>query len=299
MKFKVAGHIFQIRGIGDCMSVLERYGVSYGPFVYDGHGQADEELLFDMELSCDAVEWEGAEKVYSNDRDVEAGHIRTVVYRGAKGHYFEFSNPQGSQVNARLAVSDDFRSARLSLHGNDIDQWAVFNTAVNFCYLLSSAERQTLLVHASCVSYRGKAYLFLGKSGTGKSTHSRMWLNSLEGAELMNDDHPVIRISSNGTPVAYGSPWSGKTRCYKNVEAPVGGVVRISRASYNKARRLSVIESYGSLITSCSGMTWEKKLADGRDRSIQGLIRSVPCWVMECLPDEDAAIVCSKAVVEG
>ena len=75
--------------------------------------------------------------------------------------------------------------------------------------------------------------------------------------------------------------------------------MRISRASYNKARRLSVIESYGSLITSCSGMTWENKLADGRDRSIQGLIRSVPCWVMECLPDEDAAIVCSKAVVEG
>lgn len=298
MKFKVAGHIFRIRGIGSCRSVFERYEASYGPFVFDSNGHTGEGLLFDLELTCDAVEWEAAEKVYSNDRDVEAGNIRIVVYRGAKGHFFEFSNPQGPQVNARLAVSDDLTQARLSLHGSDTDQWAVFNTAVNFCYLLSSAEHQTLLVHASCVSYRGKAYLFLGKSGTGKSTHSRMWLNSLEGAELMNDDHPVIRISSNGTPVAYGSPWSGKTRCYKNVEAPVGGVVRISRAPFNRARRLSVIESYGSLVAGCSGMTWEKNLADGRDRSIQGVIKSVPCWIMECLPNEDAALVCAKTVVE-
>lgn len=298
MKFKVAGHIFKIRGIENYRSVLDRYGVSYGPFVFMDYGLSNENLLFNLELICNAVVCEKAEKIYSNDKDVEAGNIKTVVYRNADGHYFEFSNPQGYQVNARLAVSSDFRSAKLSLHGNDTEQWAVFNTAVNFCYLLSSAEHQTLLVHASCVSYKGKAYLFLGKSGTGKSTHSRMWLKALDMAELMNDDHPVIRINNNGIPVAYGSPWSGKTSCYKNVEAPVGGVVRISRALYNKARRLSIIESYGSLIVSCSGMTWEKKLADGRDRSIQCVIKSVSCWIMECLPNEDAALVCSKTIVE-
>ena len=106
----------------------------------------------------------------------------------------------------------------------------------------------------------------------------------------------MIRVDKMGRVIAYGSPWSGKTHCYKNIQAPVGGIVRITRAPYNKARRLSMIESYASLMTSFSGMTWEKDLADGRDRTIQSIIASVPCWVMECQPDEEAAIVCSNAV---
>ena len=82
------------------------------------------------------------------------------------------------------------------------------------------------------------------------------------------------------------------------MQAPIGGIIRISRAPYNKARRLSIIESYASLMTSFSGMTWEKELADGRDKTIQGIISKVPCWVMECLPDEDAARVCAATVME-
>lgn len=139
--------------------------------------------------------------------------------------------------------------------------------------------------------------MFLGKSGTGKSTHSRMWMAALDKVSLINDDHPIVRICDDGTVMAYGSPWSGKTRCYKNESAPVGGIVRISRAPYNKARKLSVIESYASIMTSCSGMTWEREMADARDSTMQGVISKVPCWVMECLPDNDAALVCSAAVV--
>ena len=111
----------------------------------------------------------------------------------------------------------------------------------------------------------------------------------------MNDDHPVLRVE-DGTVTAYGSPWSGKTPCYKNISAPLGGIVRISRAPYNKARRLAPIQAYASLMTSCSGMTWDKDLADGRDRTLQGIVSGTPCWVMECLPDEDAAKVCMEAV---
>ena len=201
-------------------------------------------------------------------------------------------------INGRLSISKDYKRARFTLSGTQGHQWYTFNSGMNICFLLATAGMDTIFIHASCVSYQGKAYLFLGKSGTGKSTHSRMWLNALEGVELMNDDHPIIRIGTDGQPVAFGSPWSGKTKCYKNVEAPIGGIIRIIRAPYNKARRLSVIESYASLISSCSGITWEKDLADGKDHSIQGIIAKVPCWVMECLPDNEAAVVCSQSVTQ-
>lgn len=291
--YKVAEHYFEIRMDADSF-IWEKMEGCYGPFMAMS---SSDDLLFDLTISDDVCN-AGAELVYSNKDSVEPGFLMLNVYKGERGHFFEFTQPGSAVINGRLWLSLDYRHARMSLDGTHIARWLTFNTGVNFCFLLTSATRNTVLTHASCVTYKEKAYLFLGKSGTGKSTHSRMWLSALEGVVLMNDDHPVIRIDEAGQAIAYGSPWSGKTPCYKNIQAPVGGIIRISRAPYNKARRLSVIESYASLMTSFSGMTWERDLADGRDRTIQGIIRSVPCWVMECLPDEEAAVVCSKSVTE-
>lgn len=293
--YKVANHLFDLRM--DVQSrIWERMEECYGPFEQKGDSGALPKL-FSMTL-CDGVQNENSELVYSNKDSVEQGFIVLSVYKNESGHYFEFTQPGSEVVNGRLWISADYSCAKLSLEGSELAQWLTFNTGVNFCFLLATARHGTVLAHSSCVVYKDKAYLFLGKSGTGKSTHSRMWLNALENVVLMNDDHPVIRVNEDGQAIAYGSPWSGKTPCYKNMQAPIGGIIRIVRAPYNKARRLSIIESYASLMTSFSGMTWEKDLADGRDKTIQGIIKSVPCWAMECLPDEDAARVCSKAVAE-
>lgn len=292
--YKVAGHLFSI-GMPQDSFLWERMKMSYGPFEVSQDNDSDS--IFSLEIS-DEVLAEGASLVYSNKEDVEEGFITIEVYSTPKGHYFELTQPGSLQVNARLLIDSTLRVARLSLAGRPVEQWLIFNTAVDFCFLLSTADKGTVLTHASSVIYEGKAYLFLGKSGTGKSTHSRMWQTALEGVVLMNDDHPVLRVADDGRTVAYGSPWSGKTPCYKNISAPLGGIIRISRAPYNKARRLPPIQAYASLMTSCSGMTWYKELADGRDRTLQAIVSKTPCWVMECLPDEDAARVCMAAVTE-
>lgn len=292
--YKVAGHLFEIRM--DAGSFLwERMDESYVPF--EVASDLTDEKIFSLAVG-DEVTAFTAPLVYTNKDTVEPGFMTLNVYKDGNGYYFDFSHPGSDIVNGRMSISSDYKTAKLSLTGSEIVQWYTFTAAVNFCFLLSTARLDTVLAHSSCVTYKGKAWMFLGKSGTGKSTHSRMWLSAFDGVVLMNDDHPVIRVHDDGRAIAYGSPWSGKTRCYKNMEAPVGGIIRISRAPYNKARRLSPIESYASLMTSFSGMTWEKDLADGRDKTIQGIITRVPCWVMECLPDEDAAMVCSAAVME-
>lgn len=307
--YQVARHLFCIRAASDSF-LWKKMEECYGPFEVSpdqntrswsgGHEglPAAQKPAFEVELCDDIRDFGGCEFVYSNRDSVEPGFLEITVYKSEEGHHFEFRYPHSEEVNGRLSISKDYKRARFTLSGAQGHQWYTFNSGMNICYLLATAALDTIFIHASCVSYQGKAYLFLGKSGTGKSTHSRMWLNALEGVELMNDDHPIIRIGTDGQPVAFGSPWSGKTRCYKNVEAPIGGIIRISRAPYNKARRLSVIESYASLISSCSGITWEKDLADGKDHSIQGIIAKVPCWVMECLPDNEAAVVCSQSVTQ-
>lgn len=290
--YKVAEHSFSME-IDESSFLWKRIDFSYGPFAIpekltEGH-------VFSLSLK-NYVQVSDLTLVYSNRDTVKPGFVIMDIYRNTYGYFFELTHFNSSQINCRMLVSSDFSRAVTSLHGSQTEQWLIFNTAVDFCFLLSTTCLDTVLTHASSVIYKGKAYLFLGKSGTGKSTHSRMWLNALDGVVLMNDDHPVVRIGADGCPVAYGSPWSGKTHCYKNISAPLGGIIRISRAEHNKARRLAPIEAYASFMTSCSGMTWVKELADGRDRTLQGIISRTPSWVMECLPDEDAARVCSETV---
>lgn len=288
--YKVAEHYFSIEACQESF-LWEIMKESYGPFQVD----EAEAVLFSVTVK-DEIGYEGGELIYSDHDRAQEGFISLDVYGSEKGYLFLLTQPRSSEPNARLFISSDYTCAEVSLHGRKIEQWLTFNSAIDFCYLLATARLDTLLTHSSAIVHEGKAYLFLGKSGTGKSTHSRMWLSAIEGSILMNDDHPVVRVGEDGIPVAYGSPWSGKTNCYKNMSAPVGGIVRISRAPHNKAIRLMPIQAYASLMTSCSGMTWVKELADGKDRALQTVVSKVPCWVMECLPDEDAARVCCNAV---
>lgn len=290
--YKVAGHLFSVDLPQDHF-LWERMKVSYGPFEVVSDNVND--CIFSLAV-CDRTEAEGASLVYSNKADVEPGFVAIEVFSTSDGYLFELTQPGSPEVNARLSVSSDFRKAALSLAGRLSEQWLAFNSSVDFCFLLATAQKDTVLTHASSVIYEGRAYLFLGKSGTGKSTHSRMWQTALDGVELMNDDHPVLRVGEDGRVTAYGSPWSGKTPCYKNISAPLGGIVRISRAPHNRAVRLTPIQAYASLMTSCSGMTWDRALADGKDRTLQGIISRTPCWVMECLPEAEAAVVCSESV---
>ena len=299
-KYKVAGHLFEIEIDADS-ALWTRMAEPYGPFEETSESEAGQDegsCAFRLTVS-DNVQIGESELVYTNKGKVEPGFITISIYKDNTNHYFEFTHPGSDIVNGILSISLDLKTARMTLAGSEVQQWLTFNSGVNFCFLMATNPYHTVLAHSSCVTYKGKAWLFLGKSGTGKSTHSRMWLNALEGTVLMNDDHPVIRVHDNGEVIAYGSPWSGKTRCYKNLQAPIGGIIRIVRAPYNKARRLSMIESYASLMTSFSGITWEKDFADARDKTIQNIIASVPCWNMECLPDEDAARVCSETVTNA
>lgn len=287
----MAGHLFTLT-MDEDSELWHKSERSFGPFESE---ESETDMIFDMEV-VPFVKKEGYELIYSNFGSTEPGFLSFSAYKGCNGFLFDFQQPFSDSLNGVLHIDSSLSKALLQLEGTDYEKWMTFNTAANFVFLLSTAERNTLLAHSSAVIYDGKAYLFLGKSGTGKSTHSRMWLSAIEGSELMNDDHPIVRVDDSGNVTAYGSPWSGKTPCYRNVSAPVGGIVRIIRAPKNSIVRLSPLESYASLMTSCSGMTWEKSLADGKDKTLQKVVSTVPCWNLNCLPDEDAARVCCGAV---
>ena len=140
----------------------------------------------------------------------------------------------------------------------------------------------------------GKAYLFLGKSGTGKSTHSRLWIENIEGCGLLNDDNPVLHVETNGAVRVYGSPWSGKTPCYRNEQAPVQALVQLAQAPENKITRLRMTQAYPFILASVSGLKVFPHMMDLIFESIAKLLELTPVYRLECLPNPDAARLCAQ-----
>ena len=168
------------------------------------------------------------------------------------------------------------------------------NNALMVMFALATAVHQTALFHSSVVVWQRKAYMFLGKSGTGKSTHSRLWLQYIKGTALLNDDNPVVRII-DGQAIVFGSPWSGKTPCYINRHFPLGGIVRLRQAPHNAIRPLRGIEAYAALIPSISGKRWDKQVAEGLHET-ENLLAGQRVWHLDCLPDEAAAQLCCQTI---
>ena len=106
----------------------------------------------------------------------------------------------------------------------------------------------TVLMHGSCIAVDGTAYLFTAKSGTGKSTHTRLWRKQFgDRAVMVNDDKPLIRITDTGA-IAFGTPWDGKHRLSSNIAVPLKAVCILKRAEKNSIRRITPGEAYPMLL---------------------------------------------------
>ena len=109
-------------------------------------------------------------------------------------------------------------------------------------------ERDTFLFHCSAIAVDGKAYLFTAPSGTGKSTHTRLWREVLgDQAVMINDDKPLLRVTSDSVLV-YGTPWDGKHRLSTNTVAPVAGICLLERGEENGIERIAKEEAFPRLL---------------------------------------------------
>ena len=275
--YTVAGHTFSVTAESADLGLM----TNYEPFVVSAC-----DSLFSLSVS------DGEPVSYVEDfRQDDEGQEIICGRTSAGESVYEFI--WWKESAGWLLCTDDYRNCRLITTGRH--RKMAIDNALMVLYALASANQGTVLFHASAVNYEGRGYMFLGKSGTGKSTHAGLWVKHIEGAVLMNDDNPVVRIS-DGIATVYGSPWSGKTPCYRNVSSPLGGIVLLSQAPYNKIQRLEGLEAYVALMSSISGKRWDKGIADGLYQTENYLASHVPMWHLECLPDKEAATVCQTTI---
>ena len=281
--YKVAEHVFVLK-TGEHDSLLGDLR-QYEPFLTD----STSEVTFSVEV----VDELPVNAFHEELRQEEEGQAIVAGHLDGGEAYFEFW--LGKKLCSTMVADKDYREAKVCVKEN----WSFgVNNAIMVMYALATANSQTALFHSSVVSYQGKAYMFLGHSGTGKSTHSSLWLKYIEGTELVNDDNPVVRVL-DGVAHVYGSPWSGKTPCYRNVVYPVGAIVKLDQAPYNEIKRLKGVRAYAAVVPSISGKRWDKQVADGLHETENLLAQLVPVWHLDCLPDEAAARLSCNTCAHG
>lgn len=165
-------------------------------------------------------------------------------------------------------------------------------------FTLLAMSRRVMPIHASTIMNQNKAVLFLGESGTGKSTHTSLWLKHIPDSELLNDDSPILAIEE-GSAVVYGSPWSGKTPCYKPLRCEVAGLVRLRQAPRNEIRRLDVMRSISALQPSLPpALAYDAQSADYQMELLSALLSQAPVFQLDCLPNAEAAQLSHKTLFQ-
>lgn len=155
---------------------------------------------------------------------------------------------------------------------------------------------QRILMHAAVIEYDGNGYAFLARSGTGKSTHIRLWKRYLKTVKAINGDKPILRCQ-DGKFYAYGTPWRGKERWGSNAKSPLKALCFLERSKTNTIRRLTPSEAMNRLFGQLF-IPQERNAVEGTLILADKLLKEVPCYLLQCDISE-AAVITAYETLSG
>lgn len=172
-----------------------------------------------------------------------------------------------------------------------------FNEYMNSGYLFYGRMMKLggMMLHSSAVELGGKAYLFSGPSGMGKSTHTRLWQQLFPEAKVFNDDKPALR-KIDGVWYAYGTPWCGKDGININMKVPVAGICFLRRGEENKIRRLSKVEATAAIISQTLRRFKTAERLEVMTNIVGDLVTDIPVFELTNIPVPEAAIMSHEAM---
>lgn len=185
-----------------------------------------------------------------------------------------------------ITPEDIQRERRISVDEEKSDHYMEIITA-----LLKIADelpdRDCFLMHGAVVAWKEQGYLFTAPSGTGKTTHVRLWKKYLgSDVEIVNGDKPILALQGNAI-VAYGTPWAGKERLQKNSSVPLNGICFLRQAETNCIEKLDKCESLALLLPQiCIQPDAEK--AGQTLELFSKLLERVPVYEFRCNISEEA-----------
>lgn len=193
-----------------------------------------------------------------------------------------------SETDIKLNIKEDFiKMKKEEIPYLSLDEHEYMWTCEAFYNEL--LRHNGMMLHSSCVEKDGFAYLFSARSGTGKSTHTHLWLKNLEGTRIINDDKPAL-IYDNGKWYACGTPFSGKTDENIDVKIPVRAITFLHRSEKNTVKKIPPFQAVSLLIEQTIKPA-DRSLAENMLELADLLLREVPVFSLGCNLQDDAAVV--------
>lgn len=191
-------------------------------------------------------------------------------------------------VDFIVTVTDEMREHEKSIAVEKVPEPYYELTAVlrSICETVLN-KHDGFFLHCSCLEYKGKAIVFTAKSGTGKSTHSRLWREILgDKVTMINDDKPIVRFI-NGEFIIYGTPWNGKHSLSNNIKAPIKAIYYLHQAKENKVERCDPINSISKLLSQTI-LPNNKENMHALLSMLEKLVTNTPMFDLYCDISKDA-----------
>lgn len=178
------------------------------------------------------------------------------IYSDMKVYCREYITEEAADFNLKIEESDiDFERVRskkeAEREGREVLEFtdSYLETLAVYRQIAEKLPMyNTFLFHGSAIAVDDNGYLFTAKSGTGKSTHTKLWREYFgEHAIMVNDDKPLLKITADGVRV-YGTPWDGKHRLSNNVSVPLRAVCILERDAVNHIEEINAGEAYQMLL---------------------------------------------------
>ena len=192
------------------------------------------------------------------------------------------------ETNVKIRLTDRFFSEKLAENPH-LDYEMIEYIWMGSEFYNALIRFNGMLLHSSCVVYEGKAYLFSAPCGTGKSTHTQIWLKRFPGAYILNDDKPAIRITPDGV-YACGTPFSGKTSQNVNAAVPIAGICILGRDTTNHIESIDPDDALFNILNQTVRPPEEDSM-DMMLSTLDKILRNVPVYRLYCNMELDAAEV--------
>lgn len=213
-------------------------------------------------------------------------NVRGALLRDrSKSYKADFDD---NETEIKLNIKEDFiKKKKEEIPHLSLDEHEYMWTCEAFYNEL--LRHNGMMLHSSCVEKDGFAYLFSARSGTGKSTHTHLWLKNLEGTRIINDDKPAL-VYDNGKWYACGTPFSGKTDENIDVKIPVRAITFLHRSEKNTVKKIPPFRAVGLLLEQTIKPA-DRSLAENMLELADLLLREVPVFSLGCNLNDDAAVI--------
>ncbi len=218
---------------------------------------------------------------------------------GESGFHIYQKDKMSGKIMAHVETDQNWSHNTIKCIDANFDSPKIYtktkNWMENFSFLLMGIlfrnkliNYDGIVIHASSIAWRNKGLLFTAPSGTGKSTHVRLWEKYMGNeVTVVNDDTPAIRFSGE-TPMLCGTPWSGSSDKFANLQVPVGAIIILQQAPTDNIRKLTPVEALPMLMPRVFLPYFDKQLMVKAYDVIDRIITKVPIYLLNCTPEKTA-----------